>query len=83
LTRTSFTAETQTKCVGQDSSVDNRTGFIWGKSFFIKGALLVSWTSRSTVFITHRRTLHGSSKVALDTTARMLAPRTEPRVELR
>lgn len=55
-------------------------GFVRGKNFFIEG--LFARLMYQSLYTMHQRALHGVSKVALDTTARMLTRRTEPRVKL-
>jgi NADH:ubiquinone reductase (H+-translocating) len=66
--------------LGEYSTVGNLMGFIRGKDFFIEG--LVARLMYQSLYTMHQRALHGSSKVALDTTARMLTRRTEPRIKL-
>lgn len=66
--------------LGEYSTVGNLMGFIRGKDFFIKG--LVARLMYQSLYTMHQRALHGSTKVALDTTARMLTRCTEPRIKL-
>ena len=66
--------------LGEYSTVGNLMGFIRGKDFFIEG--LVARLMYQSLYTMHQRALHGSSKVALDTTARMLTRRAEPRIKL-
>ena len=55
-------------------------GFIIGKSVLIEG-LFARLMYRS-LYKMHQRALHGWTKVVLDTLARTLTRRTEPRVKL-
>jgi NADH dehydrogenase len=66
--------------LGEYSTVGNLMGFVRGKDFFIEG--LVARLMYQSLYTMHQRALHGTSKVALDTTARMLTRRTEPRIKL-
>ncbi len=66
--------------LGEYSTVGNLMGFIRGKNFFIEG--FMARLMYQSLYSMHQRALHGSPKVALDTTARMLTRRTEPRVKL-
>jgi NADH dehydrogenase len=66
--------------LGKYSTVGNLMGFVRGKNFFIEG--LFARLMYQSLYTMHQRALHGVSKVALDTTARMLTRRTEPRVKL-
>jgi NADH dehydrogenase len=55
-------------------------GFLRGKNLFVEG--LFARLMYQSLYTMHQKALHGTSKVALDTTARMLTRRTEPRVKL-
>jgi NADH dehydrogenase len=66
--------------LGEYSTVGNLMGFIRGRNFFIEG--LLARLMYQSLYTMHQRALHGAPKVALDTTARMLTRRTEPRVKL-
>jgi NADH dehydrogenase len=66
--------------LGEYSTVGNLMGFIRGKNFFIEG--LLARLMYQSLYTMHQRALHGSPKVALDTTARMLSRRTESRIKL-
>ena len=66
--------------LGEHTAVGNLMGFIRGKNFFVEGVL--ARLMYQSLYTMHQRALHGSPKVALDTTARMLSRRTEPRVKL-
>jgi NADH dehydrogenase len=66
--------------LGHYSTVGSLMGFIIGRSFFIEG-LFARLMYRS-LYKMHERALHGSAKVALDTIARAITRRTEPRVKL-
>jgi NADH dehydrogenase len=66
--------------LGKYSTVGSLMGFIVGKSMFIEG-LFARLMYRS-LYKMHERALHGSAKVALDTIARTITRRTEPRVKL-
>jgi NADH dehydrogenase len=55
-------------------------GFIRGKNFFVEG--LFARLMYQSLYAMHQRALHGTSKVVLDTTARLLTRQTEPRVKL-
>ena len=66
--------------LGEYSTVGNLMGFLKGKGLFIEG-LFARLMYRS-LYKMHRRALHGWWSVLLDTTARALTRRTEPRVKL-
>jgi NADH:ubiquinone reductase (H+-translocating) len=66
--------------LGEYSTVGSLMGFVVGKSMFIEG-LFARLMYRS-LYKMHERALHGSAKVTLDTIARALTRRTEPRVKL-
>jgi NADH dehydrogenase len=55
-------------------------GFIVGKGFLIEGFL--AGLMYKSLYKMHERALHGPVKVGLDTLARFLSRRTEPRVKL-
>ncbi|HYZ30799.1 MAG TPA: NAD(P)/FAD-dependent oxidoreductase [Crenalkalicoccus sp.] len=65
---------------GEYSTVGNLMGFLSGKSMMIEG-----WLARlmyRSLYKMHQRALHGASRTALGTLARMITRRTEPRVKL-
>ena len=66
--------------LGEYSTVGNLMGFITGKNFFIEG--LFARLMYQSLYKMHQRALHGTIKVILDTIARALTRRTEPRVKL-
>ena len=66
--------------LGHYTTVGSLMGFIVGKSVFIEG-LFARLMYRS-LYKMHQRALHGWTKVVLDTLARTLTRRTEPRVKL-
>ena len=66
--------------LGHYSTVGSLMGFIVGKSVFIEG-MFARFMYRS-LYKMHQRALHGWPKVLLDTLARALTRRTEPRVKL-
>jgi NADH dehydrogenase len=66
--------------LGKYSTVGSLMGFIVGKSMFVEG-LFARLMYRS-LYKMHERALHGSAKVTLDTIARAITRRTEPRVKL-
>ena len=66
--------------LGEYSTVGNLMGFLRGKGLFIEG-YFARLMYRS-LYKMHRRALHGWWSVLLDTTARALTRRTEPRVKL-
>ena len=66
--------------LGEYSTVGNLMGFIRGKNFFVEG--LFARLMYQSLYAMHQRALHGTSKVVLDTTARLLTRQTEPRVKL-
>ena len=66
--------------LGHYSTVGSLMGFIAGRGLFIEG-----WFARlmyRSLYKMHQRALHGWPKVALETAARTLTRRTEPRVKL-
>jgi len=66
--------------LGEYSTVGSLMGFVVGKSMMIEG-----WFARlmyQSLYKMHQRALHGSFKVFLETLARTLTRRTEPRVKL-
>ena len=66
--------------LGEYSTVGNLMGFIKGKDLLVEGAF--ARLMYQSLYTMHQRALHGTSKVALDTAARALTRRTEPRVKL-
>ena len=66
--------------LGDYSTVGNLMGFLRGKGLFIEG-YFARLMYRS-LYKMHQRALHGWWRVMLDTTARALSRRTEPRVKL-
>jgi NADH dehydrogenase len=66
--------------LGEYSTVGNLMGFIKGKDLLVEGAF--ARLMYQSLYTMHQRALHGTSKVALDTAARPLTRRTEPRVKL-
>jgi len=66
--------------LGEYSTVGNLMGFIRGKDFLVEGAF--ARLMYQSLYTMHQRALHGTSKVALDSAARALTRRTEPRVKL-
>ncbi|HET6518324.1 MAG TPA: NAD(P)/FAD-dependent oxidoreductase [Geminicoccaceae bacterium] len=66
--------------LGEYSTVGNLMGFITGGSLFIEG-YFARLMYRS-LYKMHEAALHGAPKVALDTLARAVTRRTEPRVKL-
>jgi NADH dehydrogenase len=66
--------------LGEYSTVGNLMGFLRGRGLFIEG-YFARLMYRS-LYKMHRRALHGWWSVLLDTTARALTRRTEPRVKL-
>ncbi|MGD9509909.1 MAG: NAD(P)/FAD-dependent oxidoreductase [Geminicoccaceae bacterium] len=66
--------------LGHYTTVGSLMGFIVGKSVFIEG-LFARFMYRS-LYKMHQRALHGWLKVILETLARTLTRRTEPRVKL-
>lgn len=66
--------------LGHYSAVGNLMGFVRGKNMFIAG-LFARLMYRS-LYKMHETALHGAVKTGLDTLARALTRRTEPRVKL-
>ena len=66
--------------LGEYSTVGNLMGFLRGKGLFIEG-YFARLMYRS-LYKMHQRALYGSWRVMLDTIARALTHRTEPRVKL-
>jgi NADH dehydrogenase len=66
--------------LGEYSTVGNLMGFIAGKDFLVEGYF--ARLMYQSLYKMHQRTLHGTLKVILDTIARALTRRTEPRVKL-
>ena len=55
-------------------------GFLRGKSFLIEGTF--ARLMYQSLYKMHQQALHGTAKVVLDTIARTLTRRTDPRVKL-
>jgi NADH dehydrogenase len=66
--------------LGEYSTVGNLMGFLMGKGLMVEG-YFARLMYRS-LYKMHQRALHGSWRVMLDTFARALTRRTEPRVKL-
>jgi NADH:ubiquinone reductase (H+-translocating) len=66
--------------LGEYSTVGNLMGFITGRNFFIEGYF--ARLMYQSLYKMHQRALHGTLKVVLDTIARALTRRTDPRVKL-
>jgi NADH dehydrogenase len=66
--------------LGEYSTVGNLMGFITGKDFLVEGYF--ARLMYQSLYKMHQRALHGTLKVVLDTIARGLIRRTEPRVKL-
>ncbi|WP_457104186.1 NAD(P)/FAD-dependent oxidoreductase [Methylobacterium sp. P5_C11] len=66
--------------LGEYSTVGSLMGFVRGKNMLIAG-LFARMMYRS-LYKMHERALHGTAKTVLDTLARALTRRTEPRVKL-
>jgi NADH dehydrogenase len=66
--------------LGEYSTVGNLMGFLTGKGLMIEG-YFARLMYRS-LYKMHQRALYGSWRVMLDTMARTLTRRTEPRVKL-
>jgi NADH:ubiquinone reductase (H+-translocating) len=66
--------------LGEYSTVGSLMGGLMGRSLWIEG-LFARLMYRS-LYKTHEYALHGSTKVALDTVARLITQRTEPHVKL-
>lgn len=66
--------------LGEYSTVGSLMGFVVGKSMMIEG-YFARLMYRS-LYKMHQRALHGTFKVFLETLARMITRRTEPRVKL-
>lgn len=66
--------------LGEYSTVGNLMGFITGKNFFIEGYF--ARLMYQSLYKMHQRALHGTLTVVLDTIARGLTRRSEPRVKL-
>ena len=66
--------------LGEYSTVGSLMGFVRGKNMLIAG-LFARMMYRS-LYKMHEQALHGTAKTALDTLARALTRRTEPRVKL-
>ncbi len=66
--------------LGEYSTIGSLMGFISGKNLFVEG--LFARAMYRSLYKLHEIALHGPTKVALDTLARTLTRRTEPRVKL-
>ena len=66
--------------LGAYSTVGNLMGFLRGKDFVIEGTF--ARLMYQSLYKMHQQALHGTTKVVLDTIARTLTRRTEPRVKL-
>ena len=66
--------------LGEYSTVGNLMGFLTGKNLFIEGYF--ARLMYQSLYKMHQMALHGTFKVILDTMARTLTRRTEPRVKL-
>jgi NADH dehydrogenase len=66
--------------LGEYSTVGSLMGFISGKGLMIEG--YIARMMYRSLYKMHERAVHGLSKVALDTLARAITRRTEPRVKL-
>ena len=65
---------------GRMGAIGNLMNLALGGNMFIEG-ILARWAYRS-LYKMHERALHGVTKTALDTVARNLSRRSEPRVKL-
>ena len=61
-------------------TTSNLMGFLRGKDFVIEGTF--ARLMYQSLYKMHQQALHGTTKVVLDTIARTLTRRTEPRVKL-
>ena len=66
--------------LGEYTTVGNLMGNLVGGSLFIEG--LLARVMYKSLYKMHQLALHGPTKVALDTTARLITRRTEPHVKL-
>jgi NADH:ubiquinone reductase (H+-translocating) len=66
--------------LGHYSTVGNLMGKLVGGNLFIEG--LFAGLMYKSLYKTHQLALHGATKVALDTIARVITRRTEPQVKL-
>jgi len=66
--------------LGEYSTVGNLMGFLKGKGLFIEGSF--ARLMYRSLYKMHQTALHGWWRVMLDTAARALTRRTEPRVKL-
>lgn len=66
--------------LGEHSTVGNVMGFFRGRGLLVDGA--IARLMYQSLYKMHQRALHGSATVALETVARALTRRTEPRIKL-
>jgi NADH dehydrogenase len=66
--------------LGEYSTVGNLMGFVTGRGMLIEGYF--ARLMYQSLYKMHQMALHGVTKVILDTIARSLTRRTEPRVKL-
>ena len=66
--------------LGHYSTVGNLMGFLVGRNLFIEG--FIAGIMYKSLYKMHQLALHGLTKVALDTVARVITRRTEPVVKL-
>ena len=66
--------------LGHYSTVGNLMGFLVGRNLFIEG--FIAGVMYKSLYKMHQLALHGVTKVALDTVARVITRRTEPVVKL-
>ena len=66
--------------LGEYTTVGNLMGNLVGGSLFIEG--LLARVMYKSLYKMHELALHGPTKVALDTMARLITRRTEPHVKL-
>lgn len=66
--------------LGEYSTVGNLMGFLRGREMLVEGTF--ARLMYQSLYKMHQRALHGSTNVALDTAARLLTRRNEPRIKL-
>lgn len=66
--------------LGRHSTVGNLMGGLVGRNLWLEGYF--AWLMYMSLYQMHQRALHGFTKTALDTLARLLARGTRPRVKL-